>query len=78
LIHVLAVVQLDSSTPVLSRAGYTVVSKARARAVTLIQRFGAVLNRNLHLHMLFLDGLYWFRGIEANSYSGCRPTNAEL
>jgi hypothetical protein len=27
-------------------------------AVTLIQRFGGALNLNIHLHMLFLDGVY--------------------
>jgi hypothetical protein len=26
--------------------------------VTLIQRFGSVLNLNVHFHMLFLDGFY--------------------
>jgi hypothetical protein len=27
-------------------------------AVTLIQRFGSVLNLNIHFHLLFLDGVY--------------------
>mgnify|MGYP003343355586 CR=1 FL=1 len=27
-------------------------------AVTLIQRFGGALNLNVHLHMLFVDGVY--------------------
>jgi hypothetical protein len=27
-------------------------------AVTLIQRFGSALKLNVHLHMLFLDGVY--------------------
>lgn len=31
---------------------------ARFGAVTLIQRFGSALNLNIHLHMLFLDGVY--------------------
>lgn len=26
--------------------------------MTLIQRFGSALNLNIHLHMLFLDGVY--------------------
>lgn len=31
---------------------------AHTGAVTLIQRFGSALNLNIHLHMLFLDGVY--------------------
>jgi len=31
---------------------------AHTGAVTLIQRFGSALNLNVHLHMLFLDGVY--------------------
>ncbi len=31
---------------------------AQTGAVTLIQRFGSALNLNVHLHMLFLDGVY--------------------
>jgi len=27
-------------------------------AVTLIQRFGSALNLNVHLHMIFVDGVY--------------------
>lgn len=30
-------------------------------AVTLIQRFGSALNLSLHLHILFLDGVYVYR-----------------
>jgi hypothetical protein len=47
----------------------------------LIQRFGSALNLNVHLHMLYLDGVY----VEDNKYgSGMRfqwikaPTNEEL
>ena len=29
--------------------------------VTLIQRFGSALNLNIHLHVLFLDGVYTYR-----------------
>jgi len=32
--------------------------QAQTGAVTLIQRFGSALNLNVHLHMLFLDGVY--------------------
>ena len=31
---------------------------AHTGAVTLIQRFGSALNLNIHLHVLFLDGVY--------------------
>ena len=37
-------------------------SAARTGAVTLIQRFGSALNLNVHLHMLFRDRAYTFRG----------------
>ena len=30
---------------------------AQTGAVTLIQRFGSALNLNIHLHMLFFDGV---------------------
>ncbi len=30
--------------------------------MTLIQRFGSALNLNIHFHMLFLDGVYLFKG----------------
>ena len=33
-------------------------SKAKAGAVTLIQRFGGSLNLNVHFHQLFIDGSY--------------------
>jgi hypothetical protein len=32
------------------------------RAVTLIQRFGSALNLNIHFHILYLDGVYLFKG----------------
>jgi hypothetical protein len=32
--------------------------QAQAGSVTFIQRFGSALNANLHLHMLFLEGVY--------------------
>jgi len=38
-------------------AGLT-VSEGHTGSVTLIQRFGSALNANVHLHMLFLDGVY--------------------
>ena len=53
-------------------------SCARTGAVTLIQRFGSALNLNVHLHMLFLDGAYTFRGRGAAFHRARRPSDAEL
>lgn len=50
----------------------------RSGAVILIQRFGSVLNLNIHLHMLFLDGAYTFRGKRANFHRARRPTSEAL
>ena len=66
LTDVLAVVQRGRSTFLIRRAGFTVSSGAKTGAVTLIQRFASALNRNPHLHMLFLDGAYTFRGTKAS------------
>ena len=62
LTQVLAVVQRGISTFVVQHSGLAVSSGARTGAVTLIQRFGSAPNLNPHLHMLFLDGAYVFRG----------------
>ena len=74
LTQVLAVVQRGISTFVIQHAGLTVSSGARTGAVTLIQRFGSALNLNPHLHMLFLDGAYAFRGNRAVFHRARRPT----
>lgn len=42
-------------THLIQQAGCT-RALAKTGAVTLIQRFGSVLNLNVHFHMLFLDG----------------------
>ena len=78
LTQVLAVVQRGISTFVIQHAGLTVSSGARTGAVTLIQRFGSALNLNPHLHMLFLDGAYAFRGNRAVFHRARRPTGDEL
>lgn len=62
LTQVLAVVQRGISTFIVQQAGLKVASGATTGAVTLIQRFGSALNLNVHLHMLFVDGAYAFRG----------------
>jgi hypothetical protein len=60
------------------KAGHT-HQAARTGAVTLIQRFGGALNLNIHLHMLFLDGVYVERPDGAVRFRSVRaPTSAEL
>jgi hypothetical protein len=76
--QVLAVVQRGISTFVIQRSGLTVASGAKTGAVTLIQRFGSALNLNIHLHMLFLDGVYTFGGQRVSFHRARRPSNAEL
>jgi hypothetical protein len=78
LTQVLAVIQRGISSFVIQHAGLTVSSGARTGAVTLIQRFGSARNLNPHLHMLFLDGAYAFRGNRAVFHRACRPTGDEL
>ncbi|MCP3955486.1 MAG: hypothetical protein GY697_25180, partial [Desulfobacterales bacterium] len=68
------------STHITRTAGHTKTT-AHTGAVTLIQRFGSALNLNVHLHMLFLDGVY----VEDNRYGSAlrfqwikSPANEEL
>jgi len=53
----LGIVYRAIATHITKKAGYT-KPIAHTGAVTLIQRFGGALNLNVHLHMLFLDGVY--------------------
>jgi hypothetical protein len=53
----LGIVYRAISTHITKKAGHTKTT-AHTGAVTLIQRFGSALNLNVHLHMLFLDGVY--------------------
>jgi len=78
LTEVLALVQRGISTFLIRRAGFSVSSGAKTGAVTLIQRFGSALNLNPHLHMLFLDGAYTFKGIKASFHRARRPRPDEL
>ena len=78
LTEVLAVVQRGISTNLIRRAGFTVASGAKTGAVSLIQRFGSVLNLNPHLHMLFLDGALEFHASKARFHRSRRATNEEL
>lgn len=76
--QVLGVVYRAISTDLLKRTGFTVASGAKTGAVTLIQRFGSALNLNIHFHMLFLDGVYDFKGRRPTFHRAPRPTPAEL
>ena len=53
----LGIVYRAISTHIAKKSGHTKTS-AHTGAVTLIQRFGSALNLNVHLHMLFLDGVF--------------------
>lgn len=76
--EVLAVVQRGISTFLIRRSGFTVASGARTGSVTLIQRFGSALNLNPHLHMLFLDGAYTFKGNRATFHRAWRPRRDDI
>jgi hypothetical protein len=76
--EVLAVVQRGISTFLIRRSGHTVASGARTGAVTLIQRFGSALNLNPHLHMLFLDGAYTFRGSRSVFHRARLPQQIDI
>jgi hypothetical protein len=54
---VLGIVYRTLATHITKKAGYN-KQTAKTVAVTLNQRFGSVLNLNIHFHMLFLDGVY--------------------
>ncbi len=76
----LSIVYRAICTHITRKAGHTKTT-AHTGAVTLIQRFGSALNLTVHLHMLFLDGVY----VEDNKYGSAlrfqwikSPTNEEL
>ncbi len=54
---VLRVVNRTIATFLIQQAGLK-RSDAQTGAVTLIQRFGSAANLNIHLHCLYLDGVY--------------------
>ena len=76
--QVLGVVCGAISTCLTKKTGFTVASGAKTGAVTLIQRFGSALNLNIHFHLLFLDGVYNFKGRRPTFHRAPRPTPAEL
>ena len=74
----LGIVYRAISTFLIRRAGLRVGASARTGAVTLIQRFGSALNLNVHLHMLFVDGVYTFDDERPRLHRGCTPAQTEL
>jgi Putative transposase len=54
---ILGVVNRTISTFLIKQTGLK-GTQAQTGAVTLIQRFGSAANLNIHLHCLFLDGVY--------------------
>jgi len=70
----------------LQKYSYTKTT-SQAGAVTLIQNFGLALNLNIHLHMLFLDGVYsanlshaqfrWIRAPTSDELTQPTPTSAQ-
>jgi hypothetical protein len=53
---VMQIIHRAISTHIVNKAGFT-NKQAKTGAVTLIQRFGSVLNLNIHFHMLLLEGV---------------------
>lgn len=50
----------------------------RGGAVVIIQRFGAALNLNIHLHALVLDGVYVEEGVALRFHACDAPTDDEM
>jgi hypothetical protein len=68
----LSIVNRVISTHLIKKAGFN-KTQAHTGAVTLIQRFGSVLNLNVHFHMLFIDGAYQEKPYERVKF---HPVNA--
>ena len=78
----LAVIQRVITTHLIRQAKLP-RNEARTGAVTLIQRFGSAANLNIHLHGLWLDGVYQRTGGEAGEgepvfHETAPPTAAQL
>ena len=76
--QVLGIVYRAISTFLIRRTGLRVGAGARTGAVTLIQRVGSALNLNIHLHMLFVDGVYTFDDVRPRLHRGGAPAQTEL
>jgi len=77
--EVLGIVYRCIATHMIKMAGFS-HKTAQTGAVTLIQRFGSALNlKNVHFHMLFLDGVYVERADGSLRFRSVKaPTSAEL
>ena len=65
------------STDIIHRAGY-LKKQATTGAVTYIQRFGSALNLNIHLHILFLEGVIMNKQGETK-FERCKaPSHSDL
>ena len=74
---VLQVINRAISTFLTQQAGLKRI-EAQTGAVTLIQRFGSAANLNIHLHCLFLDGVYRTGGSLPVFQTVCTPTAEQL
>jgi len=76
--QVLGIVYRVFATYLIKKSGHT-HKTAHAGAVTRIQRFGGVLNLNIHFYMLFLDGVYVERPDGSLRFHWVKaPTSAEV
>jgi len=74
---VMQIVHRAISTDIIHRAGH-LKKQAKTGAVTYIQRFGSALNLNIHLHMLFLEGVIINKQGET-TFKRCKaPTHSDL
>ncbi len=74
----LGMVYRTIATHLIHAAGRT-HDTAHTGAITFIQRFGSALNLNLHLHMLFLDGVYVSNKVHKLSFRQVNaPTKDQL
>ena len=74
---VLQVINRALSTFLIKQAGLK-RTEAQTGAVTLIQRFGSAANLNIHLHCLFLDGVYRIDGSAPVFHAVRTPTDQQL
>ena len=74
---VLQVINRAISTFLIQQAGLK-RTEAQTGAITLIQRFGSAANLNIHLHCLFLDGVYRVDGDVPVFQFSPAPTNEQL
>jgi len=74
---VLQVINRAISTFLIKQAGLK-RTEAQTGAVTLIQRFGSAANLNIHLHCLFLDGVFRTDGSEPVFQTVRTPTAEQL